>query len=114
MASNDPPEMLKPVIASVVSQVIATVALAVCLAVGAVAAAFCIFGALRLVMPAFAASGILAVVFFGLAAGLMFWLEKSHRQKQSAPGAKFGLSLIKDLALAGAVTFIGAAGIRRR
>jgi hypothetical protein len=109
-----PPEMLKPVFASVVSQVTATVALGICLAVGAVAAAFGIYDALRLVLPSYAASGILAVLFLGMAAGLMAWLHKSHQEKQNAPQPKFGLSLIKDLALAGAVTFITAAGVRRR
>ena len=111
---SKPPEMLKPVIASMVSQITATVALGICLAVGAVAAAFGIHDALRLVLPSYAASGILAVVFLGLAAGLMVWLHKSHQEKQDAPQPKFGLSLLKDLALAGAVTFISAAGVRRR
>ncbi len=114
MASNQPPEMLKPVIASVVSQITATVALAICLAIGAVAAAFGIYDALRLVVPGYAASGILALVFLGLAAGLMAWLHRSHQEKQHAAQPKFGLNLVKDLALAGAVTFINASGVRRR
>lgn len=109
-----PPEILKPVIASVVSQVIATVALSICMAVGAVAAAFGIHDALRLVLPNYAASGILAAIFLGIAGGLMVWLHKSHQERQNVPAPKFGLGLLKDLALAGAVTFIGAAGIRRR
>jgi hypothetical protein len=109
-----PPEMLKPVMASVVSQITATVALAICLAIGAVAAAFGIYDALKLVLPNYAASGILAVAFLSLAAGLMAWLHRSHQERQNAPQPKFGLSLVKDLALAGAVTFISAAGVRRR
>ena len=110
----NPPEMLKPVFASVVSQVTATVALGICLAVGAVAAAFGIHDALRLVLPSYAASGILAVLFLGIAAGLMAWLHKSHQEKQQTQPPKFGFGLVKDLALAGAVTFINAAGVRRR
>ncbi len=109
-----PPEMLKPVIASVVSQITATVALGICLAVGAVAAAFGIHDALCLVLPSYAASGILAVLFLGIAGGLMAWLHKSHQEKQQTAAPKFGMSLIKDLALAGAVTFISAAGVKRR
>lgn len=114
MPKPHPPEMLKPVIASVVSQITATVSLSICLAVGAVAAAFGVYDALKLVLPSYAASGLLALLFFGIAGGLMVWLHKSHQEKQNAPQPKFGLSLIKDLALAGAVTFISAAGVRRR
>lgn len=114
MAPHQPPEMLKPVIASVVTQVTATVSLGICLAIGAVAAAFGLYDALKMVMPSYAASGLLAVLFFAIAGGLMVWLHKSHQERQQAPPPKFGLSLIKDLALAGAVTFISAAGIRRR
>lgn len=114
MANHQPPELLKPVIASVVSQITATVALGICLAIGAVAAAFGLYDALKLIVPNYAASGILAVLFLGIAAGLMAWLHKSHQEKQNAPQPKFGLSLVKDLALAGAVTFISAAGVRRR
>jgi EamA domain-containing membrane protein RarD len=114
MPNPQPPEMLKPVIASVVSQITATVSLSICLAIGAVAAAFGIYEALRLAMPAYAASGLLALLFFAAAGALMAWLHKSHQEKERAPPPRFGLSLIKDLALAGAVTFISAAGIRRR
>ena len=106
--------MFKPMIAAVVSQVVATVALAVCLGVAAVAAAFSIFQGLRLVMPEYLASGLLALVFLGISAGLMAWLHRSHQERPQAAAPKFGLRLLKDLALAGAVTFISASGVRRR
>ena len=57
---------------------------------------------------------LLALLFFGIAGGLMVWLHKSHQEKQQTQPPKFGFGLVKDLALAGAVTFINAAGVRRR
>lgn len=109
-----PPAMLKPMIAAVVSQIVATVALAICLAVAAVATAFSIYGALRLALPDYLASGLLAVVFFVASGLLMTWLHKSHAEKHEEPPPKFGLRLLRDLAMAGAVTFINASGVRRR
>ena len=106
--------MFKPMIAAVVSQVVATVALAVCLGVAAVSAAFCIYEALRLVLPPYGASGVLSLVFLTLSAGLMGWLHKSHQEKPQDAPPKFGLRLLRDLAMAGAVTFISSAGVRPR
>ena len=112
--ANDPPEMFKPMMAALTAQVVTTVALAVCLSVAAVAAAFSLYGALRLVLPDYLASGLLALVFLGVSGLLMLRLHRSHREDPQEAPPKFGLRLLKDLALAGAVTFISAAGIRRR
>jgi 4-hydroxybenzoate polyprenyltransferase len=106
--------MFKPMMAAVVSQVVTTLALAVCLGVAAVAAAFSLYGALRLVLPDYLASGLLALIFLGVSGLLMLRLHLSHQEKPQEDAPKFGLRLLKDLALAGAVTFIGAAGVRRR
>lgn len=111
---SQPSAMFKPMIAAVVSQIVATVALAVCLAVAAVAAAFSIYHALRLVLPDYLASGLLALLFLVLSAALMTWLHRSHEEKQDEPPPKFGLGLLRDLAMAGAVTFIRSSGVRRR
>ena len=109
-----PPALFKPMIAAMVSQLVATVALSVCLEVGAVAAAFSIYQALRLALPDYLASGLLAVLFLIVSAGLMTWLHRSHEEKDQEPAPKFGMGLLRDLAMAGAVTFIKAAGVRRR
>ncbi len=106
--------MFKPMIAAVVSQVVATVALAVCLGVAAVAGAFSVYEALRLVLPTYLASGLLALVFLGISAGLMAGLHRSHQEKPQEEAPKFGLRLLRDLAMAGAVTFISSAGVRPR
>lgn len=108
------PDMFKPMFDSMVSQIVAAVALAVCLSVAAVAAAFGLHEALRLVMPGYLASGVLAVVFLLISAAIMAWLNQSQRRKPVEPPPKFGLRLLRDLAMAGAVTFISAAGVRPR
>jgi hypothetical protein len=110
-----PPALFKPMIAAVVSQIVATVALTVCLAVSAVAAAFAIYQALRLVLPDYLASGLLAALFLAMSGLLMTWLHRSHEAREDEePPPKFGLRLLRDLAMAGAVTFIRSSGVRRR
>ena len=66
-------------------------ALAVCLAVAGVAAAFSIYQALKLAMPDYFASGLLAVLFLLLSAGLMTWLHRSHEDKQQDEPLNLGV-----------------------
>lgn len=113
-AEEEARNMFKPMMAALISQVVAIVALAVCLGVAVASAAFCIYEALRLVLPSYAASGLLALVFLLISAGLVAWLRKSQQEKALQAPPKFGLRLLRDLAMAGAVTFISAAGVRPR
>lgn len=106
--------MLKPMLAAVISQIVATVVLAVCLSVAAVAAAFSLYQLLSLVLPNYLASGVLALLFLAISAGVMIWLQRSQQMKPQEAPPKFGLRLLRDLAMAGAVTFISAAGVRSR
>lgn len=106
--------MIKPVLDSLVTQIAAAVALGVCLSVAAVAGALGLHEALRLVMPGYLASGILAVVFLLISAGIVAWLHHIQQRKPQEAPPKFGLRLLRDLAMAGAVTFISAAGVRPR
>jgi uncharacterized PurR-regulated membrane protein YhhQ (DUF165 family) len=106
--------MLKPVFAAMVAQIVATVVLAVCLSVAAVAAAFALYQLLSRLMPDYLASGLLSLIFLALSAGVMIWLQRTQQAKLQDAPPKFGLRLLGDLAMAGAVTFISAAGVRPR
>lgn len=114
MAPSELPPGLRPVFGAMGAQIVVIVALAVCLGVAAVAAAFSLYEALRLILPSYLASGVLALVFLAVSAGLAAWLHYNHKRAQAEPAPKYGLRLVKDLALAGAITFIRAAGVRTK
>ena len=84
--------MFKSLLEKLLAQVVATVALAVCLSVGAVSAAFALYNGLKLFLGDWGASTVIALLFFGAAGGLMLWLRNSHHPRPGAePEPRSGL-----------------------
>ena len=108
--------MIKSLLERLQAQVVATVALAVCLSVGAVSTAFAFYNGLKLLLGDWGASAIVALVFFAASAGLMVWLKNSHKPNPAeAERARGGLgSVVMELALAALTAYAAAPKKKRR
>ncbi len=60
--------MIKSLVEAAIAQIVATVALSVCIGIGAVAAAYSLFHLLMLAMPSWVASGLISLTFLIVAA----------------------------------------------
>lgn len=108
--------MIKSLLQKLQTQVVATVALAVCLSVGAVSTAFAFYNGLKLLLGDWGASAIVAFIFFAASAGLMLWLKDSHKPNPAeAERARSGVgAVVMELALAALTAYAATPRKKRR